>query len=187
MMATLSIMTHSDLREERTEMFLVIIRKTNIGNVGVGGSTTVNIIDTTGSLECTLHTRQCMYAPNLTHFPTTTIIPSLSSVLYHVRFVNDLYSVQEGEKAVVQLCIEDPMVKQCVERESDHEAFRVNVLASNGTAVGGHAGTYVNRHLRMYNARAFSKGRVQVSGRLAAYSEQLLQRTSYPSLPHLRW
>lgn len=49
---------------------------------------------------------------------------------------------------MVQLCIEDPMVKQCVEGESDHEAFRVTVLASNGTAVGGHAGTYVNRHLQ---------------------------------------
>ena len=62
---------------EGTEMFLVIIRKTNIGNVDAGGSATVNIIDTTGSLECTLHTRQCIYAPNLTHSPTTTIIPSL--------------------------------------------------------------------------------------------------------------
>lgn len=62
MMATLSIMTHSDLIEERTEMFLAIIRKTNIGNVGAGGSATVNIIDTTGRFDSsTLHTRQCIY------------------------------------------------------------------------------------------------------------------------------
>ena len=94
-------------------MFLVIICKTNIGNVDAGGSATMNIIDTTGSLECTLDTRQCMYAPNLTHSHTTTIIPSLFSVLYRVKFVSDLYSVRNGEKAMVQLCIEDPMVKQC--------------------------------------------------------------------------
>ena len=35
------------------------------------------------------------------------------TVLYRVKFVSDLYSVREDEKAMVQLCIEDPMVKQC--------------------------------------------------------------------------
>ena len=57
-----------------------------------------------------------------------------------MRFVNDLYSVQEGEQAMVQLCIEDPVLRQCVEGESAHDFFRVEVRATDGTATGGHAG-----------------------------------------------
>ena len=60
--------------------------------------------------------------------------------MYRVRFVRDLYSVQEGSKVTVELCIEDPTTMQCVIGASDHEFFRVEVQATNGTAVGGHAG-----------------------------------------------
>lgn len=45
------IVTHSDLREEGTELFLVIILSTNLGNVVVGaaGTAIVTITNTTGT------------------------------------------------------------------------------------------------------------------------------------------
>ena len=88
----------------------------------------------------------------------------------------------------VKLCIEDPTAidMQCIMGASDHVFFRVEVQATNGTAVGGHAG-------KIYTLEGhLGKGKLQLSARLQGCLKQLLQ--SLPAEPprsshslSLRW